>query len=238
MSDQTTELGTGKRARPTAARKGSAPASSTARADAEPERRAPQRAPGRRRVDAILDAASAILVEDGIAGLTMDAIVKRSGTSKSSLYHFFRDLDCVMDALLDRHALTVSAIGEASATEVVEWGSLSLDETVERFLAPMAHYVTAHPDFLLLIRARGGCNERAMHCTQGEALMIERAEQILLARTPHIPAAERRARATMMFAAVIGTMEIAGRVQVPSRAELMEQARQMLVAYMAAAEAG
>lgn len=188
-------------------------------------------------MDAILDAASAILVEDGLAGLTMDAIVKRSGTSKSSLYHFFRDIGCVMDALLDRHALAVSTINENLLAETVDWGSQSLEETVRRFMNPMIDYVEAHPDFLLVIRATRPRSDQKLCCSGAETLMIDRAEQMIAARTPSTPPSERRARATMMFATMVGAMEMSERTQLPSRTSLLREAYKVLVAYLAAADA-
>lgn len=205
-------------------------------AAAEAGCRTPQRAPGHRRVDAILDAASAVIMADGLEGLSMDAIVKRSGTSKSSLYHFFRDIGAVTEALLDRHAATVRELNEAWVSAVVEWESLTLEEAVDEFMEPMVGYATEHPDFLVLIRAAGGCNDRATHCSGAEILMIERGERLIAARMPGTPPEERRARATMMCAALIGMMEMTARTQVPTRAELLRESRQMLIAYLGCAE--
>ncbi|MBB4637455.1 TetR/AcrR family transcriptional regulator [Longimicrobium terrae] len=202
----------------------------------EPGCRAPQRAPGHRRVDAILDAASSVIMTDGLEGLSMDAIVKRSGTSKSSLYHFFRDIGAVTEALLDRHALTLRELNQERVSAVVEWERLTLEDAVDEFMEPMVGYATEHPDFLVLIRAAGGCNDPGTHCSGAEILMIERGERLIAARSPETPPEERRARATMMFAAMIGMMEMTARTQVPTRAELLRESRQMLIAYLGCAE--
>jgi len=46
----------------------------------------------------ILDVALALLVERGMAGLTMSAIADQAGMSRPTLYHYFPDVDAVLAA--------------------------------------------------------------------------------------------------------------------------------------------
>jgi AcrR family transcriptional regulator len=61
---------------------------------------APQRANGKLRVAAILEAAAAIIGEKGYEGATMAEIAARSGTKIGSLYRFFPNKESVADTIL------------------------------------------------------------------------------------------------------------------------------------------
>lgn len=66
------------------------------------QRRAPVQARGERRVDAILDAAAALIAEVGYEEITLRAVAKRSGAAIGSIYHFFPDKEALVNALLER----------------------------------------------------------------------------------------------------------------------------------------
>jgi AcrR family transcriptional regulator len=61
---------------------------------------APQRANGKLRVAAILEAAAAVIGEKGYEGATMAEIAARSGTKIGSLYRFFPNKESVADTIL------------------------------------------------------------------------------------------------------------------------------------------
>src|SRR3954471_17613134 len=66
-------------------------------------RRVPQQDRGQRRVDLILDAASAVIAEVGVDGATTNAIAARARTSVGSLYQFFPNKDAIVQALAVRY---------------------------------------------------------------------------------------------------------------------------------------
>ena len=51
----------------------------------------------------LLDAAEAVLVEQGLAGATIDQITSRAGVAKGTYYLYFRSKDEVVRALQQRH---------------------------------------------------------------------------------------------------------------------------------------
>jgi AcrR family transcriptional regulator len=61
---------------------------------------APQRANGKLRVAAILEAAAAVIGEKGYEGATMAEIASRSSTKIGSLYRFFPNKESVADTIL------------------------------------------------------------------------------------------------------------------------------------------
>ncbi len=73
------------------------------------EARAPKRARGHARVQAILDAAVTVFAEKGFDAATMTEIAARSFTAIGSLYRFFPTKASLADALLARYAEIVTA---------------------------------------------------------------------------------------------------------------------------------
>ena len=61
---------------------------------------APQRANGKLRVAAILEAATAVISEKGYEGTTMAEIATRSGTKIGSLYRFFPNKESIADTIV------------------------------------------------------------------------------------------------------------------------------------------
>lgn len=61
----------------------------------------PLRADAQRNRRSILDAAAALLAEEGVAGLTMDALARRAQVGKGTLYRNFTDKAGIASALLD-----------------------------------------------------------------------------------------------------------------------------------------
>lgn len=54
------------------------------------------------RRDAFLDAAAAIVLEQGVGAVTMEGVAQRCGVNKSLPYRYFADRDAVLAALFDR----------------------------------------------------------------------------------------------------------------------------------------
>ena len=73
----------------------------------------PTRRPGRERVAALLEAASAVFAERGYEAATMTEIAARAGALVGSLYHFFPNKEAVGEALLARFAGEIDAAFDA-----------------------------------------------------------------------------------------------------------------------------
>jgi AcrR family transcriptional regulator len=72
------------------------------------EHRSPGRPRSERARQAVLAAALALAAEDGAAGLNMEAIARRAGVSKETLYRWWRSkTEVVLDALADRGEQTI-----------------------------------------------------------------------------------------------------------------------------------
>lgn len=66
-------------------------------------RKAPQQLRSKERVERILDATEALVIEDGVASLTVNSIAARAEVPIGSLYQYFTNRDEVLRALCDRH---------------------------------------------------------------------------------------------------------------------------------------
>ena len=197
--------------------------------------RAPQHERGRRRVDAILDAASALLLEGGLAAVSVDAVAKRSQTSKSSMYHFFPDRDSIVRALAERHVATITDYDGFETADAAAWARLPVEQAVDRYLEPFVRYVADHPDVLPCMRAAARLSGGTAAEAALDALALGRAELVIGARQPGATPAERRARAATLYAVTVGTMEVMARLSGgPPRATALRELRQVLIAYLSA----
>ncbi len=210
-----------------------APGADEATADGSRQWRAPQHARGQRRVAAILDAASAILVEGGLAALTVDAVAKRSGTSKSSMYHFFPDRDAIVGALADRHVASLARYGGFAARDAVDWSALTVEETVDRYLQPFRRYLADHPDIIPCMEAASRVSGQSDDQAVLDAMELERAERVIAARFPSARPAERRARAATLFAVTVGSIKVMSRLaNGPPPAAAVRELRRVLIGYL------
>jgi AcrR family transcriptional regulator len=107
-----------------------------------PPRREPVQARSRRTVIKILDAAAAIINEDGVEAATTRAIADRAGVSYPSLYRFFADRDEILDALCFRHLSDLRDLGEAAERT---WEVYSVAELFDATLEHRVAYYRKHP---------------------------------------------------------------------------------------------
>ncbi|WP_063759035.1 TetR/AcrR family transcriptional regulator [Streptomyces globisporus] len=90
---------------------------------------------------AILDAAEALLVEQGYEGATLKAVSERGGIPITSVYHYFSDRHQVDAALLQRHIDELDAIIAALLDDP---GPLTLREAVDAVVDALLNYFRAH----------------------------------------------------------------------------------------------
>jgi AcrR family transcriptional regulator len=90
--------------------------------------------------EAVLEAASEVLMELGAHKTTLDDIARRAGMAKTSLYYYFRDKNEIIRAIVQRyteHLLDIMA--EAAAGEDTAEGKMyALIEARYRFIAEKA----------------------------------------------------------------------------------------------------
>ncbi|MGD0483628.1 MAG: TetR/AcrR family transcriptional regulator [Gemmatimonadales bacterium] len=198
--------------------------------------RAPLQARGQRRVDAILDAAAALIEESGVGGLTVHGVAERAGTSIGSMYHFFPDLDAVITGLADRQLRSFEPVLAAlGARSKAEWSRISAAEVVDALVTPILENLGEHPHVLQLIMApRGGLQFR-QRMYEMRIVGLEIIEDILAARRPALSAASRRVRAAVIAGAVEGVSMFLVRENV-SRPKVALELKRAVTAYLEVVE--
>jgi len=198
--------------------------------------RAPAQARGRWRVDAILDAAAAIIRESGLEGLTVHGVARRAGTSIGSMYHFFPDLDAVIVALVDRHVRGFEPLMSALAErDPREWSRMSAAATAEAIIAPFFSYLSRHPDLLPLYASPVSASRFGKRAQDMKRAGIDLIERILRARGPAASPDVRRARAAVVTGTVEGAVGLLARTKL-SHAHVAQELERAVGAYLRAME--
>jgi AcrR family transcriptional regulator len=96
-------------------------------------RRRPRQARARITVTAILEAAERLLVEQGYAAASTNAIARRAGVSIGSLYQYFPDKEAVFREVLNRHHAAMRPLKERALQGLQDPGS-ELAVVIDRIL--------------------------------------------------------------------------------------------------------
>jgi AcrR family transcriptional regulator len=87
---------------------------------------------GRATRDRVIDAASALVFEHGVAGTTLDDVRAAANVSKGQLYHYFADKEDLVHAVIDR---TIQQVLDAqpALSDLSTWTAIStwFDDLVE-----------------------------------------------------------------------------------------------------------
>ncbi|MFK0292000.1 TetR/AcrR family transcriptional regulator [Streptomyces sp. NPDC090442] len=137
---------------------------------------------------AILDAAEALLGEQGYQAGSLKAIGERAGIPTASVYHYFSDRHQVDAELLQRHVDELDAL----LTAALHSPALrTLRDAGDAVITPLRNYFRQHPSCTVLWFARGNqtLDEliRTFDTSQAERLwhfLIER--ELLPAETPQL----------------------------------------------------
>jgi len=198
--------------------------------------RAPRQERGRRRVEAILDAAAALIWEHGVGGLTVHGIARRAGTSIGSMYHFFPDLDAVVAGLAERDVRSFEpVIAALAARPAREWALLSAAAAADAIVTPIYSFLKVHPHTLLLLatpRAGARFHKRREEMRTAGLDLVER---IFAARLPVVRPPVRRARAAVIVGTIEGVLTLVNRARVdPGKAS--DELKRAVTAYLEAME--
>jgi AcrR family transcriptional regulator len=102
---------------------------------------APRQKRGRQRVDAILDAAAALLDERDLAAVSTTDVARRAGTSVGGLYRYFPEIDSLLRALAARNRQRYWSAALASAADATGRAFL------EHLMAAYVRFARSEPGF-------------------------------------------------------------------------------------------
>jgi len=125
-------------------------------------RRLPQQRRSRAKVDAVLDAADALLAEHPLTSVTTTAVAHRAGMAVGTLYQYFESMTAVVDALVERHteafaAHLQSALRDHPIVRKRDAANAALDALI--------NYYRAEPAFRSLWHAEPMADERFSDAT-------------------------------------------------------------------------
>ena len=100
-------------------------------------------------MEAILDAADALIAEAGLASFSTNAVAKAAGISPGSLYQYFDDKEAIIGALADRYLEALAARGLTLDAPALR--SLDVPSLVGEVVDPLIAYNLAHPTLRLLL---------------------------------------------------------------------------------------
>jgi TetR/AcrR family transcriptional repressor of nem operon len=78
---------------------------------------------GKRTRDAIVDAAAELMYVHGVAGTSVDKVLAASGAGKSQMYHYFKNKDQLVEAVIDRYLEQILG-NQPAIFELSSWADL------------------------------------------------------------------------------------------------------------------
>ncbi|HEV7589628.1 MAG TPA: helix-turn-helix domain-containing protein [Longimicrobium sp.] len=201
--------------------------------------RVPRQERGRRRIDAILDAAAALIGEVGTEAVTVQALAARAGASKGSMYHFFPDRESVFLALAERHVAALRArLADAREARAQAVAAGAADDAAEAFLRPVYEYVDEHPDLPRMLGEPATLQRLAAQRAALHSLVEDHAASVVRSRNPGLASGQVSLAAAAMVA-VMSAMRgdrVVACAAAPDAAR--RETRRILRAYLQSYEAG
>jgi AcrR family transcriptional regulator len=192
-------------------------------------RRAPVQARSRDRVARFLDAADALLAEEGAAALSTVRVAEAAGASIGTLYHWFPDKEAIIEALALRYwdelAEILDGVTQNAQHEIVV-------DPVTQVIDALANGFRARPGFLALWFG-GLRSERVRDATRpGRARAQQSILRVLAVTHPAADAHERETVARMVVLIGDGVLREAFRLDRNGEPTVLTEGRHALRAYI------
>jgi AcrR family transcriptional regulator len=190
--------------------------------------RAPRRARGQLRVEALLAAAAEVFAAKGFDAATMTGIAAQSESSIGSLYQFFRTKEAVADALVGQQVdalwLRLDALADGAP-------ALSTPDLGHALAVCLVEFRADHPSFATLVERPGPPSPLVAGVRRK---VRERVEAILVRHAPQVDRKTLRAMAPVVQHVMKSAVQLRGDLE---GAELKAAAREleaMLAGYLVA----
>ncbi len=189
-------------------------------------RRKPSQTRGERRVEAIVDAAAALLAEVGYEALTLTDVAERSGSAIGSLYQYFSNKEQLVDAVADRIVARYRAL--PAAVLDASLANVSVENFVSSLIEPLAALAIDSP-------AVAEVMDRIVARTPSlDSEVAARLEAILVARDLALPAAERRLVVRITMETLRTGMRLIARSPKAGRRAVIAELNTLLASYLRA----
>jgi AcrR family transcriptional regulator len=207
---------------------GDSSSSVEAPADEAVAARAPRRARGQLRVEALLAAAAEVFAVKGFDAATMTEIAAQSESSIGSLYQFFRTKEAVADALvreqMDALWLRLDGLAESAP-------ALATPELAHALAVCLVEFRADHPSFAALIERPGPPSPLVVGVRRK---VRERVEAILVRHAPRADRKTLRAMAPVVQHVMKSAVQLRGDLEGAELKAAMRELDTMLVGYLVA----
>ena len=190
--------------------------------------RAPRRARGQLRVEALLAAAAEVFAAKGFDAATMTEIAAQSESSIGSLYQFFRTKEAVAEALLRTQvdALWLRLDGLAERAPALATPALG-----HALAICLVEFRADHPSFATLVERPGPPSPLVAGVRRK---VRERVEAILVAHAPAVHPATPRAMAPVVQHVMKSAIQLRGDLEGAELEAAVAELDAMLVGYLVA----
>ncbi len=156
----------------------------------DPLRTKPKQKRGRRRVDAILNAASEVFAEVGYEQATIIEIAARAETSVGSLYQFFKNKESILKALVERYVERASEVFDAMDIEA--FPTITLEQSIKIILDPLKEFIRDNRDFQVIFSSSTGSTFVTEVIRPMDDAFLARTDVALAQRYPRLSRHQRR----------------------------------------------
>lgn len=184
---------------------------------------------GERRVEEILDAAAAVIVEVGVEAATTNAIAERAGSSVGSLYHFFPNKDAIILALAARYEAELRELNQVAMT--ADAATVPIARMVEGIVTPLAKFMERTPAYMPVYYAIRDPRHPGCMTTELTEAIVGLVDRLMAARAPNVPAAHRRLQAGVAVELVHRMLEYAWISPPSQRQGIVDELKRLLALY-------
>ena len=170
-------------------------------------RRVPRQARSQLNIEAILDAAEAVLAAGDPSAFTTNAIAARAGISIGTLYQFFPHKEAIISALVDRLHDDLRVCRDTLF--VPEAASLPVGEWLERVVDYLARTHAANPSFKSIVCDPAFSPEMAEAEAQLQRDILDGVTRVCASWRPDLPIEQCRVYAAMGVSVVKAALPVA-----------------------------
>ncbi|MCA0456106.1 MAG: TetR/AcrR family transcriptional regulator [Chloroflexi bacterium] len=150
----------------------------------------PKQKRGQQRVEAILNAASALFAEVGYEAATIVEIAARSDTSVGSLYQFFSNKEAILYAIVERYV--AAATVTFANMEVESFPEMTLEQSIRAIIRPLKEFIRDNQDFRAIFASSHGPDFLEQTIRAMDEAMLARTDAALAEARPHVRPTDRR----------------------------------------------
>ncbi len=181
---------------------------------------------GEQRVEAIIEAASAILIKDGFDALTLTAVAAQSHSATGSLYRFFSSREQLIEAIVHRLAIAIEADWSEQTAALAEQ-----DDPVvfsELFIKAVMFIAQRHPELTVLLRHLGA------QCRPLEDLAMSPVNLYLKRRATQMTPLQRNVTCFIVLGMIEAAVIMPTKVEGSTRAMIIRELQIGLSSYLGA----